>query len=234
MRLTILRNDPQVPAGHLERVAKERGIDVEIVALDEGAGLPTVEGVDAVAVMGGEMGAYDDHRFPYLADEKRFLVAAVDAGVPLLGVCLGCQLLADALGGRAFLADRPEVRFGSLVAIADDPVVDHLTAGPVLSIHRDTWEVPDGGRLLARSDRFPQAFRFGTALGVQPHPEVDTEIVRSWLEHDDGVALAVSAGADPSEVLGTFASRGAEVAVVADRFFGAWLDEADVVVTTRA
>ena len=227
MKLTILRNDPQVPAGHLERVARARGVDVEIVKLDEGAAFPSMYEVEAVAVLGGEMGAYDGHRFPYLETEKRFLSDAVATGIPVLGVCLGCQLLAYALGGRAYLGERPEVRFGSLESTERDPVVDHLTPGPVLTFHRDTWDVPDGGRLVARSDRYPQAFRFGTALGVQPHPEVDAQIVTSWLEHEDGVRLAVSAGADPVEVLGAFASKEAEVAAVADRFFGAWLDEAE-------
>ena len=227
MKLTVLRNDPQVPAGHLGRVARARGCDVEIVALDEGAALPSIDDVDALAVLGGEMGAYDGHRFPYLEAEKRLLTDAVAAGVPVLGVCLGCQLLADALGGEAYLADRPEVRFGSLESTERDPVVDLLTPGPVLTFHRDTWEVPEGGRLIARSDRYPQVFRLGTALGVQPHPEVDSHIVTSWLEHDDGARLVRSAGEDPDEVLGAFASREAEVATIADRFFGAWLDEAE-------
>ena len=228
MKLTILRNDAQVPAGHIERVARDRALDVDLVRLDAGDDVPSVDSVDAVVVLGGEMGAYDVDRFPYLAAEKQFLVDAVDAGVPVLGVCLGCQLLADALGGRAYPGERPEVHFGPLDPVSPDPVVDALIDGPTLSMHQDTWDPPDGATVLARTDRYPQAFRYGSSLGIQPHPEVDSAIVKSWLTHGAGVAVAVRAGADPEAVMDDFTARDDEVAAVADRFFGAWIDEAEL------
>ena len=227
MKVTVLRNDAQVPPGRLDRVARDRGIGLELVALDAGDELPAVDTVESVVVLGGEMGAYDEDRYPHIAAEKRFLAEAVDAGIPVLGLCLGCQLLADALGGRAYLADRPELYFGPLERIASDGVVDHLTPGPTLSIHWDTWDLPPGGELLAQSARYPQAFRLGSAIGIQPHPEVDLVIVASWLESDGGAALATEAGVDPGEVLGALASGERHVAALADRFFGAWIDEAE-------
>ncbi len=226
MRLTILRNDVQVPAGHLERVARSKGVDVSIVKLDEGDGLPDPEDVDVVAVLGGEMGAYDTDAHPYLVDEKQFLIDAVHRGVPVLGLCLGCQLLAESLGGAAYLGERPEVAFGGLDQVADDAVVGVLTPGPTLAIHRDTWDLPPGGTLVARSPAYNQAFRYGTALGVQPHPEVDETIVEAWLSHDGARTLVRNAGEDPDRVLEAFRSASAEVSDLADAFFGAWLDEA--------
>jgi GMP synthase (glutamine-hydrolysing) len=166
-------------------------------------------------------------------DEKRFLVAAVAEDIPILGVCLGCQLLADALGGEAYLAATPEVEIGPLLATAQDPVVDVLTNGPTFTIHRDTWDIPPGGTLVARSRMYNQAFRFGSALGVQPHPEADASIVEAWLSHERGSAVVGAAGGDPDAVLADFHAVAEEVSRLADEFFGAWLEEAETASMSR-
>jgi len=230
MRLTVLRNDPHVPAGQLAAVAARRSIEVVLVELDAGAGLPDLAGADAIVALGGEMGAYDVDAYPFLAAEKRFLADAVALGIPVLGLCLGCQLLADALGGSAYLADSPEVAFGTLDVIAQDPVVDVLGTEPSLLIHRDTWDLPEGGTLVARTDRYNQAFRFGSALGVQPHPEVDTSIARSWLIGPGASTLPRAVGVDPGALLEEFERSAEGVAATADRFFGSWLTEASTVI----
>jgi GMP synthase (glutamine-hydrolysing) len=226
VRLTILRNDAEVPAGHLARVALERGVEVDLVLLDEGAALPAADGVEAVAVLGGEMGAYDTDRYPFLEEEKAFLRAVVARGVPVLGLCLGCQMLADALGGAAYLAPGPEVAFAPLDLVVDDPVVDVLGEQPSLAIHRDTFDVPPGGTLVARSTRYDHAFRLGSALGVQTHPEVTPEIVRAWMGEESAVDLLAGSDLSPAGLADLIASRAEEIREVADRFFGAWLDEA--------
>jgi len=228
MKITVLRNDPDVPPGSLLRVAADREVDVDVVALDAGDALPDISEVEAVVVLGGEMGAYDTDLYPYLADEKAFLRSAVDRGVPVLGLCLGCQLLADTLGGSAYLAPVPEVAFAPMDGVAKDPVVDVLTTEPTLMMHRDTWDLPPGGVLLARSTRYNQAFRLGSALGIQTHPEVDADIVASWFAHASGVDLAHQAGADPARVLAAVVDDMATVDAVADRFFGAWITEAQM------
>ena len=233
MRLTVLRNDAMVPPGHLARVAAERGVHIDLVALDAGDPLPDVESVEAVAVLGGEMGAYDVERYPYLAREKQFLREAVDAGVPVLGLCLGCQLLADALGGEAFLAPRPEVVLAPVRAVVDDPVVGVIAERPALAMHRDTWTVPEGGTLIAVSDTYNQAFRFGTALGVQPHPEVESEVLADWLDHPESALLVEQAGADVDAVRSDFDTAGDELVAAADAFFDAWLSEAKEILSVR-
>lgn len=225
MRLTIIRNDPGVPAGHLERVCRERSIGIDCVNLDAGDPLPGIGDVDAVAVLGGEMGAYDTDRFPYLDDEKHWLVSATTAGVPVLGLCLGCQLLADALGGSAHLADRPEVAY-DVLEVVDDPVVGPLGARPSLAMHRDTWTLPPGGTLIAWNERFPHAFRLGPVLGIQTHPEVDPDILRGWLDHPGTEAMLEAAGADADELQMEVTAAEADIATTADLVFGAWLDEA--------
>jgi GMP synthase (glutamine-hydrolysing) len=226
MRLTVLRNDPHVPPGLLAEVASRRLVDVDIVALDAGDSLPGVFDIDAVAVLGGEMGAYDIDDYPYLVDEKAFLAEAVALGVPVLGLCLGCQLLAEALGGSAYLAAVPEVAFGTIDIVEHDDVVGILGLEPSLLIHRDTWDLPPGGTLLARSDRYNQAFRLGSALGVQPHPEVDGPIARSWLVGPEASELPRAVGVDPIELVEEFEANADRVRSTAERFFGVWLAEA--------
>ncbi|MGI9528644.1 MAG: type 1 glutamine amidotransferase, partial [Acidimicrobiia bacterium] len=185
----------------------------------------------AVVVLGGEMGVYDADAYPYLADELAFLTAAVESDIPVLGVCLGCQLLAQALGGSAYLAPQPEVSFAPLPVAVDDSVVGKLADGPTLIMHRDTWDVPPGGTLIARSELHNQAFRYGSAVGVQPHPEVDEVIADSWLTTPHGEKLARSAGTDAPDVLTSFRSSAGEVSDLADDFFGAWLTEAEALHT---
>ena len=120
-----------------------------------------------IVSLGGLMGAYEDERYPWLRAEKRLLADAVSADVPVLGLCLGCQMLADALGGRAYRAPTPEL--GMLeVDLTDagrvDPVLRHLDV-PVPVWHSDTWELPPGGELLASTPAHPHAFRLGSGVG---------------------------------------------------------------------
>lgn len=226
MRLTILRNDPECTAGHLERVARERGVDIEVVALDAGESLPPAASVEAVAVLGGGMGAYDTDRVPYLIAEKQWLAEVAEADVPVLGICLGCQLLADVLGGSAYLAERPEIEFTTLDIVTPDPVVDVLGRSRSLVIHRDTWDVPPGAQLIARTDRFNQAFRRGSVLGIQPHPEVDPDIVGVWTANPEIIPFLRAGGRGPGDVRSWIRDNAASVAGTADELFGAWLEEA--------
>jgi GMP synthase (glutamine-hydrolysing) len=234
VRVTIIRNDPYVPPGHLARVCRERGHDVEVVALDAGQALPPLGSVSAIAVLGGEMGAYDTDIHPYLETEKAFLADAVERDIPVLGLCLGCQLLADALGGTAYLAPVPEATFDVLDVVAEDPVVGILGLRRSLALHRDTWDLPPGSRLIARSGAYDQAFRMGSALGIQTHPEATPAIVTDWLADRSGHDLVVSAGASPKGLLDAIAAASHEMALTADAVFGAWLDESERAVAGRS
>lgn len=134
------------------------------------------DGFDAVIVLGGRMGAYDTDDFPWLLQEKDFLRRQVTDCVPVLGICLGSQLLADSLGGRVFLAPTPEV--GVIPLELTDAGKVHRVLGAVgkkvFCFHQDTFELPPAANLLASSDRYPQAFEIGSALALQFHPEIDT------------------------------------------------------------
>jgi GMP synthase (glutamine-hydrolysing) len=224
----VVRNEPEAPAGYLGEALDRRGIDWNVVRVDEGESLPDCRTVSGVAVLGGAMGAYDEAAFPFLNEEKRLMAACVAAGIPVLGICLGCQLLADALGGRAYRADSAEVAFAP-VELSDagrsEPVALALAGRRILRFHRDTFTVPPGATLLATGGGYAQVFRIGSALGIQPHPEVTAEILADWLAGGDARRMAIDAGTDPVAIVEAFRSAQASVEVMAADVFDAWIDE---------
>jgi GMP synthase (glutamine-hydrolysing) len=226
MDLTVLHNDATVPAGHLGRIASSRGINVHEVRLDAGDHLPNPAGVEAVVVLGGAMGVYDTDAYSYLVPEMQFLRDAVAMERPVLGICLGCQLLAQALGGSAYRSEAPEYHVGAIATI-DDAVVGTLSAGPSLSFHRDTWDLPPGAELVGRTDGFNHAFRKGSALGVQSHPELTQSTLNVWLTDPGFASMAKAANTDTTTIAADFLAVASKASVVADHFFNAWLDEVD-------
>ncbi|MBC9735272.1 type 1 glutamine amidotransferase [Nocardioides marmotae] len=150
---------------------------------------------DALLVLGGPMGAEDEDRHAWLAPTKELVRAAVAAGVPTLGICLGHQLVAGALGGTVAVNPRGQqlglLEVGWTDAAADDPLVGGLTAGARRGVHWNNDVVtalPAGAVVLARTaDGAVQAARFAPAAwGLQLHPEVTAEVLRPWAEDDRG------------------------------------------------
>jgi GMP synthase (glutamine-hydrolysing) len=149
-----------------------------------GQPLPPHDEVAGAVVMGGPMNVDEVERFPALAEEREWLAEAVRRELPLLGICLGAQLLARALGAEVRPGERKEVGFGAVeIADAEDPVLAGLAPGAeVLHWHGDVFDLPDGATHLASSALTAnQAFRVGDAWGVLFHPEADYALVEAWL-----------------------------------------------------
>jgi GMP synthase (glutamine-hydrolysing) len=187
-----VENEDRVDLGIAEDVFRSEGLPVEYVRAWK-EDLPPLEDAAAVVSLGGEMNVDDLDAYPYLEDGRRFLAEAVRADVPVLGICLGGQLLARALGATVARAPTPELGFLPLTLTEDgrrDPVLSSLRDGDRLfQWHVDTFAVPAGAVLLATGRDVPnQAFRAGErAWGVQFHPEVTAEELDDWLEMVEGV-----------------------------------------------
>ena len=174
----------------------EAGAGVRTVRLDLGDLLPAPAESAGVVVMGGPMGVHDTTDYPWLKSERRWLATAVATGLPVLGVCLGAQLLAAALGAPVTRAEDPEVGVGEVTLVDGgpaDPVLGPEGENlPVVHWHSDTFAIPEGAVRLAASERCQnQAFRYGDRVyGLQFHVEVDDDVAAGWSpELPAGVSL---------------------------------------------
>jgi GMP synthase (glutamine-hydrolysing) len=174
--------------------------------------LPAHDEVAGAVVMGGPMNVDEVERFPGLAAEREWLEEALRREMPLLGICLGAQLLARALGAEVRPGESPEVGFAPVrVHDAADPVLGGLApGGQMLHWHRDVFDLPAGATSLASSERTEhQAFRRGNAWGVLFHPEADFALVEAWLAQPPMVEQAVAALGNEGE--SALADRAAEL-----------------------
>lgn len=186
----LLQHVPYEGPGALAPAIGETGADLQLVRLDYGDAVPSPDDIGAIAglvVMGGPMGVHDD--LPWLAPERALLRAAVEAGRPVLGVCLGAQQLAAALGAEVVIGPEPECGVGEVhltPAALSDPVFGAApTPLPCVHWHGDTFALPDGAVRLAGNEAYEnQAFRVGArAYGLQFHVEVTWGLVAHWGPH---------------------------------------------------
>ena len=220
-------------AGVFADVMRERGHTLEEWSLAWGTAPPRpVDSYDAVLVFGGAMHADQDDRHPWLREETLFIQRILDLHQPVLGVCLGAQLLARAANAAVMPAPEPEIGWHhvELTPAAEyDPVLSVLPRQfCAFQWHRYTHALPAGAIELARSSLCTQAFRLGeVAWGVQFHPEVTEEQIRSWLADDEDPPPAVnSIAAELPERIGEWNDLGR-------RLCGAFLDAAARVPAAR-
>jgi len=181
----LMQLDGKVPPGIYSEHLLASGAPHRLLRLDTGGALPTLAPGDGCIVFGGYMGVHDDADYPYLRPLKAFLGEAVEAGFPVLGICLGGQLLAAALGGTVSAGCRGEKGVCTLdltLEGAADPLFAGLSSPfAAFEWHNDSFTVPPQASHLAASTACPgQAFRWRNAWGLQFHPEVDRTIVAAW------------------------------------------------------
>lgn len=215
-RVTVVQSSPDVG---LDRFAQWlTGVDLHLVRADLGDALPgPTEVGDGLLVLGGQMSAHDDAVAPWLRGLRDLLAVVSATDVPALGICLGAQLLAVARGGRVEVAAPPGREAGVVDVRWRPEAADDALLGPVAelagaartsrqpSMHADAVvDLPRGAVWLASSSMYPfQAFRIGSAWGVQFHPEAGDATLRAWAEQHDDV--------DTDAVLAQAAARADEV-----------------------
>jgi GMP synthase-like glutamine amidotransferase len=175
MRAHTLQHVPFEGLGSIAPWLAAAGYDITSTRFYESAELPDVDEIDLLVVMGGPMSVNDEDQFPWLAAEKRFIRAAVQAGKPVLGVCLGAQLIASAAGARVFANPQKEIGWFPVQGI-DRGSQAHFQFPPSATVfhwHGETFDLPAGAVRLAQSQACPnQAFQLGrSVIGLQFHLE---------------------------------------------------------------
>jgi GMP synthase (glutamine-hydrolysing) len=194
--VVVLQHEAAGHAGTLLETLVNAGLTVDLRQLHTGAGVPRVEELGhmgGLVVLGGSMNTDQAAQFPFIDPERRLLAAAVELGVPVLGICLGGQQLAAAIGGRVYARGEPEVGWLPVEVVRDDGLLRGLCSPfHALEWHAQSFTVPADAEVLARRAGDPgvQAFRVGRrAWGLQFHVEIDESILRFWLRRDNkGVA----------------------------------------------
>ena len=138
---------------------------------------------DSYIVLGGHMGSYDDEKFSYLQAEKLWLKKAINEYTKILGICLGSQLIADAMGGKAYLSEKIEFGFKNLDFLIEDTLFEDFKNTKVFSWHRDTFDIPPGATLVAKTE-FPQIYIIKNTTALQFHPEIKTDLFKIWYDSD--------------------------------------------------
>jgi GMP synthase (glutamine-hydrolysing) len=206
VRILSLIHGRDAHSGIFGETAREAGHELDERSFplgDPPAGRST-EGYDALMVFGGAMNVHEVEDNPWINDEIDLIGDALERDLPVLGVCLGGQLLAAASGGRVTRAPQPEIGWYEVEktpAAADDPLLAEIPERFLAyQWHSYQAELPDGGVLLARTPVCAQVFRVGDhAWGTQFHAEVTTEIVESWIRNYGTDPDAVAGGFDAGE-----------------------------------
>jgi GMP synthase (glutamine-hydrolysing) len=213
--------------GVFEGVLKERGFAIRYcdAGIDDMSAIDPLS-PDIVAVLGAPVGAYEDSIYPFLADELRILERRLTAERPLVGICLGAQLMARALGARVYPGSAKEIGWSSiqLTREGQNSPLRHLESGPVLHWHGDTFDLPKGAvRLASTPITQNQAFSFGrSALAIQFHPEATGAGFERWLI---GHALEIALNTSPAveQLRRDTAKHAPSAAVRGRRMFEDWL-----------
>lgn len=212
--------------GILGPLLKDAGYTVRILdaGLDDLTS-PEAATADLLVVLGGPIGAYEEAQYPFVADELRILQTRLASGRPTLGVCLGAQLMARALGARVYPGPAKEIGWSEL-SLSDEgraSPLRHLAGLPVLHWHGDTFDLPAGAvRLASTPICANQAFAIGSnMLGLQFHGESDAREIERWLiGHACEIAVT---GLRPEDLRRDAARHGAKLREAGTALFGEWI-----------
>ncbi len=214
--------------GTLEPLLRERGYTVRYIdaAVDDLAKLD-VQTANLLVILGGPIGAYDDEIYPFLRHELAIVRRWLESGRPILGICLGAQLIARALGAKVHSLGLKEIGFGPVLLTKEGytsvlaALCDNI---PVLHWHGDEFDIPSGTtRLAGTAIGVNQAFARGSqVLGLQFHLEADVHQIEHWLiGHANELTQA---GIDPRTLRAQAQKHGTSLSVVARTIFTTWLD----------
>ncbi|BBU30312.1 GMP synthase [Burkholderia sp. THE68] len=183
---------------------------------------------DLLVVLGGPIGAFDDDLYPFVGEELKLVSQRLQAKLPMVGICLGAQLMARAMGAAVYSMGRKEIEFSPLDLTSEGSrsALSRIGRAPVLHWHGDQFDIPDGAVRLASTAKCPnQAFSVGDhALALQFHLEANPLRIERWLVgHASELAQA---GIDPRTLRRQALEGGEKLAKIAHEVVRHWLDSA--------
>ena len=176
LKALIVQHEEPTPAGLLAEWLDQQNAEVDVLRIDLDERVPDPREYQLIAYLGSEFASFDD-AVPFVERESELIRKAAEYDVPMLGLCFGSQLMARALGGESFRAERSEIGWFR-VRTSD---AELISEGPWFEWHFDSFTLPPGAKLLAETDVGPQAYVVGRGLGLQFHPEVTPDIVDGWV-----------------------------------------------------
>jgi len=199
-RVLFIEHDHASEAGPISQRFVELGYEItRFLIVDEANYLtpnvsvtwPDLLQFDVLVVLGAPWGAWEDERIGnWLTPERAKVLEAHNAGIPILGICFGGQLMARVLGGS--VARAPKAELGWYEIKSDDTSL--IENGPWFQYHWDRWQLPPGAVEIARTEVASQAFTYGRTLGLQFHPEIDSHVLDLWLAMEGGCVEVESEG----------------------------------------
>ena len=187
-KLLVVQHVPHEILGTLNPLLKRSGFRIRYVNFGRHPqAAPNLEGYHGLIILGGPMSVNDTHQFPHLAIELKLIEQAMKMDLPVLGICLGAQLIAKTLGARVYPSAEKEIGWYDVTptgAAENDPLLANFRGREkIFQWHGDTFDIPRGTVHLAVSPLCAnQAFRYGTSVyGLQFHLEVDEAMINRWL-----------------------------------------------------
>ncbi|MEW6489094.1 MAG: gamma-glutamyl-gamma-aminobutyrate hydrolase family protein [Thermodesulfobacteriota bacterium] len=226
-RVYVIQHIEWEPPGRISEALAGRGVELTPIRVYAGEAVPREMGdAGALVVMGGPMGVYEEAEHPFLREELRLIEDALRRERPILGTCLGSQLLAAALGARVRPGPRKELGWHEVILTPEgraDPLwAEAPDVFAALHWHGDVFDLPHGAMRLARSELTEtQSFRYGTsAYGLLFHMEVTKPIVQDWVTHFSGELG--EAGVSGAEVLAGAREHLANLHRIGDACYATW------------
>ncbi|CAF3747970.1 unnamed protein product [Rotaria socialis] len=236
-KVLIIKHSIRVCPAYVATFFTEHDIPFEILSIndsDSQSKLPDNNTTDyqAIVSLGGPQGTYEDDLYPYLKWEKSFLATQLSLDTPILGLCLGAQLVADAIGGHGYLGkcgyELGYVQYELTPEGEQDPVLSKVFEAqqnkPLLLMHhKDTFDLPPTASILARtSNNYIAAFRTGSALCVQFHPEASFTEFSEWVQRTRLTRPELYGNLDIDEILQQTKACELQAAKSRKLFFESW------------